>query len=187
MKRHALGAAASLLLLAALAGPVAAWDSVGVAITGADGTTINGTAGAVIDPLLMGPVLRDRPAGDLGPRFQIAFTYGGRTAATEDLYPYAPGGPVAYSASAGDVVGHPFSAGWHQADRAILEVFVSWGLPAAPAAAATAPDAPATVSTMDLAPALALGIGVLLVLVAVALRTRIASGFGIRLGRRGIV
>jgi hypothetical protein len=186
MKRHLLEATASLLLLLALAAPVAAWDSVGVTITGAGGTAIGGTAGAVVDPLLVGPVLGDRPAGDLGPRFEISFAYGGRTVATEDLYPYAPGGPVAYAASAGSLVGHPYSAGWRQAPPAILQVFVSWGLAAAPAVAAAAPAAPATASSSGLAPALVLGIGVLLALVGLALRTRIASGIGIRLGRRGI-
>jgi hypothetical protein len=184
MKRSVLGAAAATLLLLALAGPVAAWDSVGVTITGAGGTAIGGTAGEVMDPLLVGPVLADRPAGDLGPRFQIAFSFEGRTAATEDLYPYAPGGPVAYAASSGSLVGHPFAAGWRQAQPAILEVFVSWGLPAVPVMAA-ASGAPATTNP-GMMPAVAVGIGFVLVLVALAMRTRIASGIGIRLGRRGL-
>jgi hypothetical protein len=186
MKRRVVGAAASLLILLALAGPVAAWDSVAVTITGAGGTAIGGTSGAVIDSLLVGSAGPDRPAGELGPRFQIAFALDGRVVATEDLYPYAPAGPVAYLASAGELAGHPFAAGWHQAKPEVLQVFVGWGLPATATVGSAATDTSAATPTTGLMPVVALGIGVVLVLLGLALRTRIASGIGIRLGRRGL-
>jgi hypothetical protein len=135
----ALAAAAAL----ALAGPALAWDSVRISITPPAGgsPTASGTGGDVIDMLLISRPMDARPADHLGPSFRISYTFpaaaGESGVIVQDLYPYAPGGPVAYSAANASIVGHPILAGWHQGDAALLQRFVSWGLPTAPVEAAT--------------------------------------------------
>jgi len=129
----ALAAAAAL----ALAGPALAWDSVRISITPAAGAgTVSGSGGDVIDVLLISRPMDARPAGDLGPLYRITYTFpagaGESGLVVQDLYPYAPGGPVAYSAAGASIVGHPIRAGWHQGDTVLLHRFVSWGLPATP-------------------------------------------------------
>ena len=128
-----LGLAAIAAL--AFAGPTLAWDSVGMTIISDGDTTgggpVSGHSGEVIDLLLVSAPMAGRPAGDLGPRFTLTYTYpGGRLA--QDLYPYAPGGPVTFSATEGSIVDHPVHVGWRQGNAATLQVFVSWGLPASP-------------------------------------------------------
>ena len=132
---RALVAAAALLL--AVAGPAAAWDSVEITISppaggttagSAGGPPVTGNSGDVIDMLLMSSATDARPAGDLGPRFEVTYTYPGGVL-SQDLYPYAPGGPVAFSATGGSIVGHAVQAGWHAGNASTLSTFVSWGLP----------------------------------------------------------
>lgn len=141
MKRRIISAAAAWLLLLALAGPVGAWSAISVSISGGSGGAVSGTGEDLVPALLVTRALPDRPAGDLGPRYEATYTLGpgGDVLARQDLYPYASGGPAAYSATDGSVAGHPFGAGWRQADPSILKVLVSWGLPNAPDLAATSP------------------------------------------------
>ena len=128
MKLPAISAAAAAILLLAVAGPVGAWSAIGVTITGDPGGTIVGTGEEAVPELLVSPVLPGRPAGDLGPKLQISYSFGGSVVAVEDLYPYAPDGPVAYSAASGEIVDHPYSAGWRQARPSLLDTLVAWGL-----------------------------------------------------------
>ena len=104
------------------------WSGVGVTITGDPGGTLTGTGEVVVPELLVTSVLPDRPAGDLGPKLQVTYTFDGAVVGGQDLYPYAPGGPVAYSAASGRIASHPFAAGWRQARPAVLDLLVSWGL-----------------------------------------------------------
>lgn len=135
MGRHLASLALASGVALAIAGPVAAWDSVTIAITNAAGGTAATVAGGeVMAPgLLISSVLDARPAGDLGPRFTATYAMGpgGQVVATQDLYPYAAGGPVSYTATAGAIGGHRFAAGWRQTDRSTLEYLVGFGLPAA--------------------------------------------------------
>jgi hypothetical protein len=140
----ALSLALASLLALALAGPALAWDSVDITITAptgvgttsdaeAAGPPVSGHGGDVIDMLLISSPMDGRPSGDLGPRFVITYSFpfdGHSSSVAQDLYPYAPGGPLAYSAADGSIVGHAIRAGWHEGNTALLRVFVSWGLPA---------------------------------------------------------
>ena len=148
MRRHLASAAIAAGLLLVFAGPVAAWDAVGITITdSAGGGTIRGVGAPVVPELLMSEVLPGRPAGDLGPRFGVTYSWGfaGSALALQDLYPYAPGGPVTFTASPGQIASHAFAAGWRQSDAAMFQVLVAWGLPAQPGSvpAAEAPRAAA--------------------------------------------
>ena len=127
MKPRYVSVIGAAILALALASPVAAWSAVGVTITGDPGGPVVGTGEVLVPELLVSPALAEPPAGDLGPKFQVAYSFEGDVA-VQDLYPFAPDGPVAYSASKGDLAGHPFAAGWHQAKPSILEMLVSWGL-----------------------------------------------------------
>ena len=128
MKRHYLSAIAAAVLVLAFAGPVAAWSGVGVTVTGDPGGTLVGTGEELVPELLVSAVLPARPAGDLGAKLQVTYSFDGAVIAVQDLYPYARGGPVAYSASSGKIASHPFTAGWHQARPSVLNLLVSWGL-----------------------------------------------------------
>ena len=194
----ALAAAAAL----GAAGPALAWDSVAITIdqdtdvsgggstaggggTGAvGGGSISGSSGLVIDMLLMSTPMAARPAGDLGPRYVISYSFPGSGATgplSEDLYPYAPGGPVAYAATAGSIVGHPIQAGWHEGNAAVLDAFVSWGLPATAPSLTERTGGPG----LDVRPALAVGALVLLALGIAAAAALAGSTVGpIRTRRR---
>ena len=119
----------------ALAGPVLGWSGIDVTVS-RSGPAIGGTGEVLVPQLLTSPVVA-RPTGSLGARFEISYREGagGPIVATQDLYPYAVGGPVAYTAAGGTIVGHPFAAGWHRADASVLRLLVSWGLPETPTAA----------------------------------------------------
>jgi hypothetical protein len=116
MKRHILSGALAASVLLALAGPVAAWSGIGVTISGGGGDDISGTGEVIVPTLLVARTFGNPPAGDLGPKLQITYREGadGPVIAVQDLYPYAPGGPVSFSATAGEIFGHPYAAGWHR-------------------------------------------------------------------------
>ena len=145
MRRHLTAISVALALALAIAGPVAAWDSVSVAITSdRGGAPIAMTGGDVVPALLVAPTLDARPAGDLGPRFTVTYTMApsARAVAIQELYPYAPGGPVSYTSTDGSIADHPYAAGWRQADASVFQAMVDAGLPATDAA-----NAPITSST----------------------------------------
>jgi hypothetical protein len=55
--------------------------------------------------------------------------------AIQEFYPYAEGGPVSYTATAGAIGGHPYAAGWRQADPSVVSELIAWGLPSTDAGA----------------------------------------------------
>jgi hypothetical protein len=89
----------------------------------------------------------DPPTEDLGPRYTLTWTMEDITWATQDVYPFAAGGPVVHD--------HPSRlnsaaiGGWFRADAALLTLWPKLGLPtesqamaaASPPAAAVAPVA----------------------------------------------
>jgi hypothetical protein len=127
----ALAIAAGLAL--AVASPVAAWSSIAVDISGGDnGGTVSVTGDVMAPELLVTPPLDSRPTGELGDRFSATYTSveTGRVIAVQVFYPYAKGGPVAYTAAAGTIGSHSYAAGWRQADPSVLDDLVARGLPA---------------------------------------------------------
>jgi hypothetical protein len=88
------------------------------------------------------PMLAARPRGDLGPRYTIRYRLpspnGGESTIRQDLYPYAKGGVVTYTAP-----GQPFfgtertRGGWYRAAPALKNTLAKAGLPAQPGARAT--------------------------------------------------
>jgi hypothetical protein len=85
------------------------------------------------------PMLPSRPEGDLGPRYTITYTVptGTRVSDTirQELYPYAPRGPVTYMEPGQRLFGSETPGGWFQAKRQLKDTLVSAGMPA------TAPEA----------------------------------------------
>jgi hypothetical protein len=83
------------------------------------------------------PMLDTRPKGDLGPKYVITYTVPGPNNETwkiaQDVYPYAPGGPVTYMKPGQDVfeIGGT-RGGWFQADSRLKETLVAAGLPSRP-------------------------------------------------------
>ena len=80
------------------------------------------------------PMLKTRPGGDLGPRYQVTYSLPGpnRTEYTirQDLYPYAPQGPVTYTDPGQRVfVTRSTRGGWYQAAPALKRTLVLAGLP----------------------------------------------------------
>jgi hypothetical protein len=166
MRQQLTAVAAAAALAIAIAAPVAAWDAVSVAITSdSGGATISMTGGIIVPTLLVTPALDARPAGDLGPKFTAVYTMApsSRALATQELYPYAQGGPVSFIATSGAIADHPYAPGWRQADASVFQAMVDAGLPASAAA-----NPPATTPTGSLGGAYVPVIFGLLALVAVA-------------------
>jgi hypothetical protein len=92
------------------------------------------------------PMLRQRPKGDLGPRYHVLFRVPGGDGRASNvrlaLYPYAPGGPVTYTRPRQLIFGgeHATHGGWFVSrDPAFRELLISLGFPkAAPSVAAVA-------------------------------------------------
>ena len=80
------------------------------------------------DPMLLG-----RPGGDLGPKYVVAYHVPtGETSAveiTQDVYPYADGGPVSYMRPRQPLFGTAVPGGWFRADDAVKPILVGYGLP----------------------------------------------------------
>jgi hypothetical protein len=80
------------------------------------------------------PILDHRPEGDLGPRYTVTYHLPGPNGAQDeirqDLYPYATGGPVLYTAP-----GQRFfetrttRGGWFQASPTLRDKLIRAGLP----------------------------------------------------------
>jgi hypothetical protein len=96
------------------------------------------------------PMLRQRPKGDLGPRYDVVYRVPGGDAGTSTvrqvLYPYAPGGAVTY-VRPGQLIfdgQHATHGGWFVSpDPAFAKLLVSLGLPdAAPRPAAVVKSEP---------------------------------------------
>jgi hypothetical protein len=77
-------------------------------------------------------MLADRPNGDLGPRYTIA--YGGLglypdKQIRQELYPYAAAGPVTYMKPGQLLYGRTTAGGWYRAPVSLKDTLVSMGLP----------------------------------------------------------
>jgi hypothetical protein len=80
------------------------------------------------------PMLASRPKGDLGLKYTITYTVPGPNneldKVTQDIYPYASGGPVTYMEPGQTVFGgEKTHGGWYQAPPLLKEVLVEAGLP----------------------------------------------------------
>jgi hypothetical protein len=94
-----------------------------------------------------GQVLSGRPGGALGPRYTVSYTVPvdqGSVELRQDLYPYAPGGPVSYTRPGQPLwSGEQAVGGWFRAPATLSAVLTSLGLPARPPAGAAEAAEPA--------------------------------------------
>jgi hypothetical protein len=86
-----------------------------------------------------GRLSAERPAGELGPRYTIAYSVPGDDGSyriVQDLYPWAAAGPYTY-AKPGQRLwgGQGFVGGWFRTPLALLPVLKSVGFPARPSTA----------------------------------------------------
>jgi hypothetical protein len=85
-------------------------------------------------PQTPNPMLPGRPKGLLGPRYSIVYRVPGPDRnffrMTQDLYPYAAGGPVTYMPAGQSIFGMKTFGGWYQAALDARARIVSLGLPA---------------------------------------------------------
>lgn len=92
-----------------------------------------------------GQLSGERPAGDLGPRYTITYAIPDDHTTfpvVQDLYPYAPSGPVTYAHPGQRLwAGQRVAGGWFYGPATLLPMLVSLGLPARPPAGAAAPVA----------------------------------------------
>ncbi len=83
------------------------------------------------------PMLAARPKGDLGPKYTITYTVPGPNndafTIRQELYPYAPGGPVTYTAPGQPIFDMETRGGWYQGGSDLKATLVAGGLPASPA------------------------------------------------------
>src|SRR3954452_5342666 len=80
------------------------------------------------------PMLPGRPGGELGPRYTVEYKvptgYTTIAIVTQDLYPYADGGPVAYMRPGQPVFsgGSPTFGGWFRTTDTVKPLLVDHGL-----------------------------------------------------------
>jgi hypothetical protein len=80
------------------------------------------------------PMLASRPKGDLGPKYTITYTVPGPNNEVDklkqDIYPYAPGGPVTYMEPGQRFFGtEQTRGGWFKAAPLVKDTLVEAGLP----------------------------------------------------------
>jgi hypothetical protein len=80
------------------------------------------------------PTLASRPTGDLGPKYTITYTVPGPNneldKLKQDIYPYAPGGPVTYMKPGQKFFGtEETRGGWFKAAPVLKDTLVEAGLP----------------------------------------------------------
>jgi hypothetical protein len=79
------------------------------------------------------PMLRARPAGNLGPKYTIHYVVpdgeGTRWRLVQELYPYARGGPVTHMKADQRIFGDRSRGGWYRGDPALEALLVRNGLP----------------------------------------------------------
>jgi hypothetical protein len=119
------------------------------------------------------PMLASRPKGNLGPKYTITYTVPGPNneldKLRQDVYPYAPGGPVTYMEPGQGFFGTERTrGGWFQAAPQLKETLVAAGLPSRPEVASS--DGTALGTTLFSALAVAL---FLVAATAVFLRRRL--------------
>lgn len=117
------------------------------------------------------PMLAGRPKGDLGPKYTVTYTVPGPNGEThtirQDIYPYAPDGPVTYMAPGQTIFDMTTPGGWYQAGAELKETLVAAGLPETP----TTTSADGAFPTFELFALLAAAL-VLVAATAVVLRRR---------------
>ena len=74
----------------------------------------------------------DRPAGELGPKLTITWFFPPDFDLLQELYPYAPGGPVTYTEPGQTLYGHDLGGGWYRAGPALKDALVEAGIPESP-------------------------------------------------------
>jgi len=76
------------------------------------------------------PMLHSRPAGPLGPRYRIRWTVPASTThvLTQEIYPYAKGGAVAYTRPGQPIFDARTTGGWYR-NPELKRTLVSLGLP----------------------------------------------------------
>lgn len=72
----------------------------------------------------------ERPKGELGPRFVITWYF--PDPLIQEVYPYAEGGPLAYTEAGQTLYGHDVGGGWHRAGPALRDLLVEVGIPERP-------------------------------------------------------
>jgi hypothetical protein len=103
-----------------------------------------GLFAAIFGQVEEGQLLGDRPSGDLGPRYTVAYTIpvedNGSVEVVQDVYPYAAGGPVSYTLPGQRLwAGQEVGAGWFRGPATLRTMLISLGLPKrAPKAGSTA-------------------------------------------------
>jgi hypothetical protein len=80
------------------------------------------------------PTLASRPSGDLGPKYTVTYTVPGPNneldKLKQDIYPYAPGGPVTYMKPGQKFFGtEETRGGWFKAAPVLKDTLVAAGLP----------------------------------------------------------
>jgi hypothetical protein len=80
------------------------------------------------------PTLASRPSGELGPKYTITYTVPGPNneldKLKQDIYPYAPGGPVTYMKPGQKFFGtEETRGGWFKAAPVLKDTLVQAGLP----------------------------------------------------------
>jgi hypothetical protein len=117
------------------------------------------------------PMLPARPKGDLGPKYTITYTVpgaGGDDEILQEVYPYAAGGPVTYTAPGQQLYDSETRGGWFHGGTELKKTLVAAGLPANAPAAGSSDDTSFPTTTVGL-----LGFALLLVgAAAVLLRRR---------------
>ena len=97
-----------------------------------DLTQQSGFAPAVFGHRNPDPMLRDRPAGELGPKYTVTYTIWGAKGdpVKQDVYPYATPTPLTYMAAGQEFhTGMTTYGGWFKADAALKKTFIAAGLP----------------------------------------------------------
>jgi hypothetical protein len=108
------------------------------------------------------PILPARPAGDLGPKYVATYTVPGPDndvyAIVQDVYPYAPVGPVTYMEPGQALFeGMTTHGGWFQAGDELKRTLVAAGLPESPPSGSTDGSFP-TLEVVGIALALAFAV-----------------------------
>lgn len=99
----------------------------------------------------------ERPSGDLGPRYTVTYAVPGDNttfAVVQDLYPYAPGGPVTHVQPGQRLwAGQQVVGGWFRGPATLLPMLRSLGLPSRESAARAAATASSTAAPVAAKPA----------------------------------
>lgn len=86
------------------------------------------------------------PTGDLGPRLVVSWEVPGPGGDVEvvrqDVYPFAPAGPVTYLAPGQDVLGQTTHGGWFAAPAGLADDLAAAGVPAPQEVVVATPAAP---------------------------------------------